>query len=62
MKQRCMFCHQIVELVHIHGHYQCPKCGINNLPCCDGDNCHTDFTKSEHNKDNKFGLDAENEK
>ena len=39
MRQICMFCNQKVDLVYVHGHYQCPKCGINALPCCDGDNC-----------------------
>jgi hypothetical protein len=37
----CIFCGQKVELVHVHGHYQCPICKTNALPCCDGDNCDT---------------------
>ena len=66
MKQRCMFCHYMVELIHVHGHYQCPKCGINNLPCCDGDNCHTNLTltdpskseeEKESNSDNLLSAD-----
>ena len=36
---QCLFCGQKVELVHVHGHYQCPVCKTNALPCCDGDNC-----------------------
>jgi len=40
-KCQCMFCGQEVELVHVHGHYQCPICKTNALPCCDGDNCDT---------------------
>ncbi len=39
--QRCLFCGHHVELVHVHGHYQCPVCFTNALPCCDGDNCNT---------------------
>lgn len=31
----------MVTLVHVHGHYQCPVCCTNALPCCDGDNCDT---------------------
>jgi len=42
MKQvQCLFCGQNVELVHVHGHYQCPICKTNALPCCEGDNCDT---------------------
>lgn len=39
--QQCLFCGYWVQLVHVHGHYQCPVCFTNALPCCDGDNCHT---------------------
>lgn len=39
--QHCLFCGQPVVLVHVHGHYQCPVCHTNALPCCDGDNCET---------------------
>jgi len=38
---QCAFCGQQVELVHVHGHYQCPVCKTNVMPCCDGDNCDT---------------------
>ena len=38
---QCNFCGQQVELVHVHGHYQCPVCKTNAMPCCDGDNCDT---------------------
>ncbi|RXK60466.1 hypothetical protein ESA94_08330 [Lacibacter luteus] len=48
--QHCLFCGHIVQLVHVHGHYQCPVCGTNALPCCDGDNCHTNqFLQEEKN-------------
>ena len=39
--QPCLFCGHTVQLVHVHGHYQCPVCFTNALPCCDGDNCST---------------------
>lgn len=39
--QECFFCHHSVQPVHVHGHYQCPVCNTNMLPCCDGDNCET---------------------
>jgi hypothetical protein len=39
--QACHFCGYSVALIHVHGHYQCPVCHINALPCCDGDNCDT---------------------
>ena len=39
--QPCLFCGHMVQLVHVHGHYQCPVCFTNALPCCDGDNCST---------------------
>jgi hypothetical protein len=39
----CIFCGQKVELMYVHGHYQCPICKTNALPCCDGDNCHTNI-------------------
>ena len=38
---QCVFCGQQVELIHVHGHYQCPVCKTNAMPCCDGDNCDT---------------------
>jgi hypothetical protein len=40
----CLFYGNVVELIHIHGHYQCPVCKTNALPCCDGDNCETNLT------------------
>jgi hypothetical protein len=39
--QQCLFCGHLVTLIHVHGHYQCPVCCTNALPCCDGDNCET---------------------
>ena len=40
-RSQCVFCGQLVDLVHVHGHYQCPVCKTNAMPCCDGDNCGT---------------------
>ncbi len=39
--QQCLFCGHSVDMIHVHGHYQCPVCKTNALPCCDGDNCDT---------------------
>jgi len=41
MQMQCFFCGHLVQMVHVHGHYQCPVCTTNALPCCDGDNCNT---------------------
>jgi hypothetical protein len=38
---QCVFCGHVVELVYVHGHYQCPVCKTNAMPCCDSDNCDT---------------------
>jgi hypothetical protein len=43
MQTRCLFCGNQVKLVFVHGHYQCPVCNTNALPCCDGDNCNNAF-------------------
>jgi hypothetical protein len=43
MQLQCLFCGQHVALVYVHGHYQCPVCNTNVLPCCDGDNCATNL-------------------
>ena len=43
MQQQCFFCGYQVNLIHVHGHYQCPVCGTNAMPCCDGDNCDTNL-------------------
>lgn len=48
MQQQCLFCGNKVDLIHVHGHYQCPVCNTNALPCCDGDNCSTNnFLQNE---------------
>jgi hypothetical protein len=38
---QCVFCGHVAELVYVHGHYQCPVCKTNAMPCCDSDNCDT---------------------
>jgi hypothetical protein len=47
--QQCLFCGHTVELVHVHGHYQCPVCYSNVLPCCDADNCDTNVLLNKEN-------------
>jgi hypothetical protein len=46
--QQCFFCGHFVSLVHVHGHYQCPVCNTNALPCCDGDNCNTNLLLNDN--------------
>jgi hypothetical protein len=43
MEVKCLFCGNPVQLVFVHGHYQCPVCKTNALPCCDGDNCNNAY-------------------
>jgi hypothetical protein len=43
MEVKCLFCGSNIHLVFVHGHYQCPVCKTNALPCCDGDNCNNAF-------------------
>ena len=60
--EQCLFCGHVVQLVHVHGHYQCPVCFTNAMPCCDGDNCSTNNLlnaqqeKSHH--ENRDGSDT----
>jgi hypothetical protein len=53
-KCQCMFCGQTIELVHVHGHYQCPVCKTNAMPCCDGDNCETNVLLKQENPREKL--------
>jgi Zn finger protein HypA/HybF involved in hydrogenase expression len=48
MQMQCLFCGHLVQMVHVHGHYQCPVCNTNALPCCDGDNCSTNQLLAEN--------------
>jgi len=60
-QQICLFCGNKVDLVHVHGHYQCPVCHTNALPCCDGDNCNTNnLLKDEEviNNESESGRSA----
>ncbi len=34
----CPYCRHD-QIVYVHGHGQCAKCGINIEPCCDGGVC-----------------------
>ena len=33
----CVFCNSRVEYIFVHGHYQCPVCKQNAIPCCNGE-------------------------
>ena len=50
IRSQCAFCGQQVDMVHVHGHYQCPVCKTNAMPCCDGDNCDTNFLLKHREK------------
>jgi hypothetical protein len=47
----CLFCGSNIHLVFVLGHYQCPVCKTNALPCCDGDNCNNAFLSDNLTKD-----------
>ena len=54
---QCVFCGQQVVLVHVHGHYQCPVCKTNAMPCCDGDNCDTNvFLKNNEDRKQQTSI------
>lgn len=59
METKCLFCGNIVHLVFVHGHYQCPVCKTNALPCCDGDNCNNSFL-SDSVKNNAENIKEDN--
>jgi hypothetical protein len=50
MHTKCLFCANTVQLIQVHGHYQCPFCKTNALPCCDGDNCNNLFLQQVTSK------------
>jgi len=52
MQSNCLFCGNPVQLILVHGHYQCPLCKTNALPCCDGNTCN-DLFLNESFTDNK---------
>jgi len=58
-KCQCMFCGQTTELVHVHGHYQCPICKTNALPCCDGDNCDTNVLLKQENQEKLYSFQSQ---
>ncbi|MFB3431826.1 MAG: hypothetical protein ABL309_12970 [Phycisphaerales bacterium] len=34
----CPYCRHD-QIIYVHGHGQCAKCGTNIEPCCDGGGC-----------------------
>jgi len=32
----CVYCASAQQVVEVHGHIQCIRCGINIDPCCSG--------------------------
>jgi hypothetical protein len=32
----CPYCGMLADVVHVHGHGQCSRCGTNVEPCCSG--------------------------
>lgn len=52
MQTRCLFCGNQIDFVFVHGHYQCPVCNTNALPCCDGDNCNNIFLTEPQDRTN----------
>lgn len=60
MQEKCLFCGNTVELIRVHGHYQCAHCKTNALPCCDGNNCNDLYLNESapSNKDEKGQKDA----
>ena len=36
-KMHCPYCSSAQQVVEVHGHSQCIKCGINISPCCTGE-------------------------
>jgi len=51
MQTKCLFCGNNIQLIFVHGHYQCPVCKTNALPCCDGDNCNNTFIAENDDSD-----------
>lgn len=41
LEQRCAYCGATASLVWVHGHGQCPNCGVNTQECCRGEQCNT---------------------
>jgi hypothetical protein len=33
---RCPMCATVLQVIWVHGHGQCAKCGFNVEPCCSG--------------------------
>lgn len=58
MEQQCGYCGFFGKMIFVHSHYQCPRCGINIAPCCEGENCQ----ELEHKKESGLGKNDENMK
>lgn len=56
MEVKCLFCGSNIHLVFVHGHYQCPVCKTNALPCCDGDNCNNAFLSGDPAEDKQANV------
>lgn len=55
----CPYCAMPGALIHVHGHGQCPHCGVNVEPCCGGGECH--LSPQRENDDALAGrVDANN--
>ena len=60
MEVNCLFCGNNIHLIFVHGHYQCPVCKTNALPCCDGDNCNNAFIAEKDSTDNgEYGIEKQ---
>jgi hypothetical protein len=57
MLVKCLFCGSSVQLIFVHGHYQCPVCKTNALPCCDGDSCNKSFIIENIQPNDQDGVD-----
>jgi len=33
----CHYCSSAQQIVEVHGHKQCVRCGVNISPCCSGE-------------------------
>ena len=33
----CPYCSSAQQIIEVHGHHQCLKCGVNIAPCCSGE-------------------------
>ncbi len=53
---RCPYCQQISNIIFVHGHGQCSKCGVNIDECCNGEVCNAveeEDLKTKNSNQNK---------